>query len=113
MPPGGQEEGNTAAIVALVLGIIGVLAAVPTVGVLGVILGIVAIVLGIKGRRDVDRGQTRQHRGLATGGLVAGIISTVLGVLVVAAVIVGISFLASNPDVPREIERQKQQQRQP
>jgi hypothetical protein len=110
VPPGGHEEGNTAAIVALVLGVIGLLAAVPTVGVLGVILGIVAIVLGVKGRRDVDRGQTRQHRGLATGGLVAGIIATVLGVLILAAVIAGISFLASNSDVQREIDRQEQQQ---
>ncbi len=112
-PTGSADEGNTPAIVALVLGIVGILGAFFTFGVLGVLLGIAAIVLGVKGRRRVSRGQTREHGGLAMGGLVTGIIATVLGVVILAIVVIGIAFLSSSTDIQREIERQQRQLQEP
>ncbi|MDQ4072546.1 MAG: hypothetical protein M3088_06710, partial [Actinomycetota bacterium] len=58
-------------------------------------------------------GQTAQHRGLATGGLVTGIIAVVLGVLAIALFAIGIAFLSSNPDLQEQIERQQRQLEQP
>ncbi len=124
MPPGGWQqqvghptgsagEGNTPAIVALVLGIVGILGAIPTAGVLGVLLGIAAIVLGVKGRRRVSRGRTRQHGGIAMGGLITGIIATVIGAVILALLVIGIAFLSSSPDIQREIERQQRQLQEP
>ncbi len=101
-------EGNAAAVVALVLGIVGILGAFVSVGLLGVILGVAAIIFGVRGRRKVDAGRTTQRRGLATGGLVTGIVATVLGVLIIALVVVGISVLSDNPELQREIERRQQ-----
>jgi len=99
--------------VALVLGILGILGAFVTVGVLGVLLGIPAIVLGVMGRRKVKRGRTMQHGGLAMGGLVTGIISTVLGVILIALLVVGIAFLSSNPGFQEDIERQQRELQEP
>jgi len=112
-PAGSADEGNTPAIVALVLGIIGILGAFFTFGVLGVLLGIVAIVLGVKGRRKVSQGRTGQGGGIAMGGLVTGIIATVIGVLILVLLVIGIAFLSSNPGLQREIERQQRQLQQP
>ncbi|HEV2772617.1 MAG TPA: DUF4190 domain-containing protein [Thermoleophilaceae bacterium] len=112
-PTGSLDEGNTPAIVALVLGILGILGAFFTFGVLGVLLGVAAIVLGVTGRRKVTRGRTRQYGGIAMGGLVTGIIATVLGVVILALLIIGIAFLSSNTDFQREIERQQRQLERP
>ncbi len=107
------DEGNTPAIVALVLGIAGIIGALPTFGVLGVLLGIAAIVLGVKGRRKVSQGRTAQHRGVATGGLVTGIIATLVGVVILALLAIGIALLSSSPDFQREFERQQRQLQEP
>jgi hypothetical protein len=122
VPPGGWQqppgagarvgEGNTEAIVALILGIVGIIAAFLTVGVLGVILGIAAIVFGVMGRRKVDQGRTTQHRGVATGGLVTGIIATLIGLIILALLVIGIAFLSSNPDFQQQLERQQRQLQQ-
>lgn len=74
-------------VAALVLGILGiVLALVPSFGItqmIGVVLGIVALVLGIIGRKQaVDEGRPT---GLATAGLVLGIVSMVFAALLFAA----------------------------
>ncbi len=109
VPPGGWQqpterpsglagEGNTEAILALVLGIAGIVGALFTVGVLGVLLGIPAIVLGVLGRRKVTQGRTMQYRGLATGGLVSGILAILTGVIIIALVAIGIAFLTSGVD---------------
>ena len=101
---------------ALVLGILGILGGLVTFGVLGLLLGIPAIVLGVMGRRKVKQGRTMQHGGLAMGGFVTGIISTVLGVIFVALLIVGIAFLSSSSGgIQEEFERQQRelQQQQP
>jgi uncharacterized membrane protein len=95
--------------VALVLGILGILGGLVTVGVLGLLLGIPAIVLGVVGRRKVKQGRTIQHGGLAMGGLVTGIISTVLGTIFVVLLVIGIVFLSSNSGFQEEIERQQKE----
>jgi uncharacterized membrane protein len=95
--------------VALVLGILGILGGLVTVGVLGLLLGIPAIVLGVVGRRKVKQGRTIQHGGLAMGGLVTGIISTVLGTIFVVLLVIGIVFLSSNSGFQEEIERQQRE----
>jgi type II secretory pathway component PulF len=70
------------AIAALVCGIVSVVFAFFGYGaIVGIIVGIVAIVLGILARKDPQR------KGMATAGLILGIIGTVLsGVLLIACV---------------------------
>ena len=82
--PGAAEAAdgrNTGAIVALVFGLVGTVCALLGAGLLGAIAGVTAIVLGAEGRRKVDAGRTTRNRGVATAGLVTGIIAAVLGVL--------------------------------
>ncbi|MDP8943655.1 MAG: hypothetical protein M3N16_06000 [Actinomycetota bacterium] len=59
MPPeqaqGGRDEGNTVAVVGLVLGILAVLFAILFFPI-GLVLGIAALVLGVVGRGRVRRG---------------------------------------------------------
>ena len=107
---GGGGEGNGVAIAALVVGLLAILGAFLTAGVLGIILGIVAIILGVQGRRKVASGRTHQHRGLATGGLVTGIIGLLLGLLFVILIAVGVSLLSNSPELQQEIEKIEQQQ---
>jgi hypothetical protein len=70
------------AIAALVCGIVSVVFAFFGAGaIVGIIAGIVAIVLGILARKNLER------KGMATAGLILGIIGTVLsGVLLIACV---------------------------
>jgi len=99
--------------VSLVLGILGILTTLVTLGILGIVgvlFGIPAIVLGVMGRRRVKSGRTVQHGGLATGGLITGIVAVVLGALAIALFAIGLAFLSNNPDLQREIDRQQQQQ---
>lgn len=74
------------AIASLVLGIVGLvldLVSVGTLGWLGVIMGVVAIVLGALGRKKPE------GKGIATAGLVLGILSVVFGmILFVSCVLV-------------------------
>jgi hypothetical protein len=51
-------------------------------------------VLGVIGKRRVDRGETERHRGLAQAGLIMGVIGTVLGLLALAAWIVFVVLAA-------------------
>ncbi|MER5210802.1 DUF4190 domain-containing protein [Streptomyces sp. NPDC002838] len=67
-------------------------------GVLSLALGILAVVLGIKGRKRVQRGEATNHS-QAQAGLITGIIGIVLGLIVVAVMVIGI-VLAINSDEP-------------
>ena len=65
------------AVAALVLGIIAlVMSFIPGANILGIVVAIVAVVLGALGRRDPEKS------GLATGGLVCGIIALALSLIV-------------------------------
>ena len=106
---GGADEGNSPAILALILGIVGLIGLVFTGGLLGVVLGIIAIVLGVQGRRRVDSGRTTRNRGVATAGLVTGVLATVIGLLFLILVAIGVSILKDNPELQRQVEQQQQQ----
>lgn len=83
-PPygGGQPQGtNKKAVWSLVLGILGVLCC-------GFFTGIPALILGNMARKEIDVGQGA-GRGMATAGLVLGIISIVLGIISVILIATG------------------------
>lgn len=63
------------AIAALVLGIVSIFA-------FGFIAGVIAIILGVLARKEIDADPSLGGRGLATAGLVLGIIGIVLWALV-------------------------------
>lgn len=65
------------AVASLVLGIVAlVMGFIPGVGLVGIIVAIIAVILGALGRRDPEK------KGLATGGLVCGIIALALSLIV-------------------------------
>ncbi|MCU6761239.1 Uncharacterised protein [uncultured Roseburia sp.] len=68
-----MENKNTAAIIALVLGLVGIIAWL--IPLFGYPVTIIAIVFGVKGRK-IDF-----QKGMATAGLVLGIIFLVFSVL--------------------------------
>ena len=78
---------NTNAIISLVCGIAGIVFVLiaPFVAnfpaLIGFIVSIIAIVFGIKARNELPPGQ--QGRGMATAGLVCGIIGVVMGAIAV------------------------------
>jgi len=99
VPRGAGAPANVPAIVALVLGIVGILMTIVSIGFLGwlgFLVGIPAIILGVIGRRKVDRGETTQARGVATAGLWTGIAAVVLGLLLTALYVVGFALLSAS-----------------
>jgi hypothetical protein len=74
-----QKPDNTMGLLALILGILGLV-------FFGILTGVPAIFLGISGRRKAAAGQAT-NGGQALAGLVLGVISTVLTVLVVGLVV--------------------------
>jgi hypothetical protein len=72
------------AVASLVLGILGLIASIiPPLFVVGVPLALIATVLGVVSRRTAA--QNQQPTGLATGGMVTGIIGVMIGVAMYAA----------------------------
>jgi hypothetical protein len=82
MPPGGPGYGaagppttESSAVTALVCGLLGVLCFIPA---------ILAIVFGVKARNRIDRSNGQlTGRGMATAGLVLGIVWIALTVIVI------------------------------
>ena len=103
------RRGNGPAIISLILGIVGLIGLIFTGGLLGLLLGVIAIVLGVQGRRRVDSGRTTRNRGVATAGLVTGVLATVIGLLFLILVAIGVSILKDNPELQRQVEQQQQQ----
>ncbi|MER7926587.1 DUF4190 domain-containing protein [Streptomyces sp. NPDC096057] len=66
-------------------------------GVVSLVLGVTAIILGAKGKKRADRGEAT-NRGQAQAGFITGIIGTALGVLTIAALIIGIVFAIKHGD---------------
>ena len=89
-PPGYQPFGSGGfgapvqhrkALISMILGIVG-LFCIP------IILPVLAIVLGVQARNEIDRSPgTYKNRGMATAGLVLGIIGLAFGVLYIVRVI--------------------------
>lgn len=103
--PSAGGEGNGLAVAALVTGIASILFLF-IVGPLTAVIAIAAIVLGVMGRSRVKSGRTAQHQGLATAGLVMGIVMLVISVLLVALIIVGISALGGVEGIQQLQEQQ-------
>jgi hypothetical protein len=72
----GQRPGNGLAVSALVCGIVGAVLSFTLVG--GLILGALAIVFGAIGRNRAKNDPQVPHGGLATAGLVLGILSLLI-----------------------------------
>lgn len=78
-----NQEVNNKAMAALILGIGGIvlIIAAPFLAnfpaLVGLVVSILAIVLGVKARNELPVGHP--SRGMATGGLVCGVIGTVIG----------------------------------
>jgi hypothetical protein len=86
----GAAPRNGFGIAALVLGILAVLGSITVVG--GVLFGLLAIVFGALGRGRAKRGEAN-NGGLATTGLVLGIIGVLLSAALIA---VGVSLFNSD-----------------
>lgn len=82
------KQNNPMAIASLVLGIVSCVFAFLYVWV-GLVCGVVAIILAVKGRKIVTQ------KGLATAGLVLGIIGTALSGLFVACALCALATLGS------------------
>ncbi len=93
-PPPYTRPNNTQGLVSMILGIAGI----PLVCCfsVGIPFGIAAIVLGIIGRRRVNRGLAT-NRGQATAGFICGIVAVVLGVVLII-----LSTVLRNADLPTE-----------
>ena len=96
-----MKENAPGAVASLVCGIVSVVLC--WVPVAGLVLGIVALVLSRKAKKNViSNPEALGGGGLATGGLVCGIVGTVLSVIYSLMFAVGIWKLASVTDKGRE-----------
>ena len=77
-PPAGPKR-NGLGVAALVLGVLAVLTCWTVV--IGFVLGVLAIIFGVVGRGRAKRGEA-DNRGIATAGLVLGIVGIVLSVVI-------------------------------
>lgn len=81
-----KPPGNTPAILALVLGCAGLFFFLTSFGLVFFVnlpCSIAAWILGVHGKRRVDRGETLEHRGLAQAGMVLGIVGVVIGTIAI------------------------------
>ncbi len=89
------NNGQSFSIAALVLGILGIVGGfLPVVQYFTTICAILGIVFGVKGRR-MSIAATGSASGLATAGLVLGIIGTAFAVLGIVCVACGLVVLGS------------------
>ena len=91
--PEGQET-NKMSIAALVCGILGIVGSfIPVISYFTLVLAILGIVFGSKGMKIAKA--TGQGQGLATAGLVLGIIGTAFGVIGVLCIICAAGAMAA------------------
>lgn len=89
------------AIAAMVVGICSIVVGCMSYGVVSIACGPVAIVLAVKARRDIETGRfSPSSRGMATAGLVTGIIGCVLGGLAVLLIILFLAGAVMSGPVP-------------
>src|SRR4051812_7712477 len=85
-----RQATNGMAVAALIFGILG-LTALFFVG------SIIALILGYAGRSSIDRSSgTETGRGMALAGIVMGWIGVAIGIVVIAAIVVGVVFVAGS-----------------
>lgn len=95
-PPRPSTEKNGLGVLSLVLGILSIV-------LFGLLSGIPAIILGVKSRAAAQQGRAT-NGGQGTGGLVTGIIGSVLSTLLVVLAVIG---LAVGHTVQNEFQAQK------
>ena len=97
---------NDRAVLALLLGVSGMVAFLTArLGLLFFLNlppAVAAWVIGVQARRKVDRGETSERRGMATAGMVLGIVGTALGVLAIIGWAVGLTL---SPELRRFVLR--------
>ena len=77
----GPPPSNREAVAGFVCGVVGASLLLLSAGlssVISLVLGVLGIVYCRKGKRNVEQGRTTEHRDLASGGVVLGIVTTVL-----------------------------------
>ena len=87
-----QKKVNGVAIAALVAGVLGLIIALFVNGWVGLVISVVAIVLGAIGMKKAK--ETNSGKGLAVAGLVCGIVSTAICVIVIIAAFACASAIA-------------------
>lgn len=93
---------GVAAVFALVLGLLALVAALTGVlAPVAIVLGVIGLILGIVGIRSARSPRTT-GKGVAIGGLVLGIIATLLGI---AALIGAATVLSSNPQILDQLQK--------
>jgi hypothetical protein len=92
---------NGMAIAALILGIVSVLG-ICCYGLPGFVLGIAAVVLGAIARKNINASNgTQVGGGMATAGLIMGIVGVALGIIVA----IMMAFIVSTPEFQREFDK--------
>ena len=101
--PAGADAPNNPAVVAIALGATGLGLLLVTVGVtflLTLPCSVLAWVFGAQGRRRVRSGETTRNEGLATAGLITGIIGTVLGIVAAVVWVMVVVNAINDPTAP-------------
>ena len=94
-------DGNGTAIAAFVLGLLAlVLTFTVALAPVAVVFALIAVFMGFKGRGNAKR-TGGLHKGLATSGLITGLLSLLL---VAAATFAGFQLLQSNPEVRSDVQ---------
>ena len=97
------------AIASLILGILGVLSSFFTVGFGGMGLGLLALVFGILGRKGaMERGQPT---GMATAGLVLGIVGLAMGVIFFVTCSLCVAAVKQNVEEAEKMQRIEKKQK--
>ena len=91
--PVGAPKSNGMATASLVLGIVSIALGWILAGILGIITGILAIILAVVAKKKIKQDPNMGGKGAATGGLVTGIIGTVLylAIWIIFAVLISAS----------------------
>ena len=101
------EPGNGAAVGGFVTSVAAASLMLMSFGFLAFVSVIAApfgIVYSRKGKRAVDEGKTRKHRGLAQAGFVIGIVTLVISAIVSVLLIIFIIALATDEEFRRDFE---------
>lgn len=94
-----KAAGNGAAVAAMICGIVGVVfGLIPILGIPALALGLIALVLGIVGRKNVKRDPNRGHKGMATAGVILGILASGLGIAGIVIVTNAVNDVNSSVD---------------
>jgi hypothetical protein len=106
-PPQPREPDNGPAVAGFVTSIVAAALMLVSVGLfafISVFCAAFGVFYSRKGKRLVDEGKTRKHRGLAQAGFVTGLITLVLAAIVTAFEIVFVVVYATNEEFREDFE---------